>query len=432
MSKNPLKDKLNDDDLDLSLCSYSGKDVPVKDIAALKRATSLDLSNNRLTGLPSSFATLSHLVRIDLSCNQITSLPANFGDLRRLRHLDLYNNQLTHLPLSFEQLSSLRWLDLKKNPLSSQLALAAGTCLNQRECEQCARQVVLFMARVKQRYDEEMMQRERLAREEKAAELAREEAEREQARHEKKAKKEKKRQEVLERKKAEAAAKQLAEKIDEDIAESNHYGDVKSTGDLVPGRSASWLQRVNRLLLVLVVLLAGTAVYLHWDHTQPLPTTGSELWHQLGSAGRRLGASGGHVGSLVVHGASDLLSASGRGGAWLGDALVQACVYAGDVSGSTWLKLRESGVPQLAAKLAQLISMTFSHVFHMSQSQWKLVMKSPLTEHLWDGLSDGSANLVTVMSDGCTHVANGLYDAATQLFTFIGDSIDKFKHSTQN
>ena len=33
--KNPLKDKMNDDELDLSICNYVDKDVPVKDIVSM-------------------------------------------------------------------------------------------------------------------------------------------------------------------------------------------------------------------------------------------------------------------------------------------------------------------------------------------------------------------------------------------------------------
>ncbi|KAF0309702.1 Leucine-rich repeat-containing protein 59 [Amphibalanus amphitrite] len=139
-TKNPLKDKLNDDELDLSICNYADKDVPVKDIALLKRANKLDLSNNKLIGLPKTFATLTHLVKLDLSCNLIVELPTNFGELERLKHLDLYNN--------------------KNNPLSSQLAAAAGECLNPKECEQCARRVVQFMGRVKEHYDQERIRRQ--------------------------------------------------------------------------------------------------------------------------------------------------------------------------------------------------------------------------------------------------------------------------------
>ena len=68
--------------------------------------------------------------------------------------------QLTHLPLSFHRLTSLRWLDLKNNQLSSQLAAAAGECLNPKECEQCARRVVQFMGRVKEHYDQERIRRQ--------------------------------------------------------------------------------------------------------------------------------------------------------------------------------------------------------------------------------------------------------------------------------
>lgn len=50
--------------------------------------------------------------------------------------------QLSHLPLSFCHLKALRWLDLKKNPLVPMLEGIAGPCGDNKQCEQCARDIV--------------------------------------------------------------------------------------------------------------------------------------------------------------------------------------------------------------------------------------------------------------------------------------------------
>uniref|UniRef100_A0A8D2DAR0 Leucine-rich repeat-containing protein 59 n=1 Tax=Sciurus vulgaris TaxID=55149 RepID=A0A8D2DAR0_SCIVU len=115
-----LRDKLDGNELDLSLSDLN--EVPVKELAALPKATILDLSCNKLSSLPSDFCGLTHLVKLDLSKNKLQHLPADFGRLVNLQHLDLLNNRLVTLPVSFAQLKNLKWLDLKDNPLDPVLA----------------------------------------------------------------------------------------------------------------------------------------------------------------------------------------------------------------------------------------------------------------------------------------------------------------------
>ncbi|KAJ8667980.1 hypothetical protein QAD02_009643 [Eretmocerus hayati] len=152
-----IKDKLNDGNLDLSLCDLA--EVPVKEIALVKKFTILDLSNNLLTSLPKTFATLTQIVKLDLSKNSLTEIPENFGELRQLKHLDLYGNQISRLPLSLGELKNLKWLDLKENPLSPAVATVAGPCSNASECQACARNVVSYLASVKVSIEEEKQRR---------------------------------------------------------------------------------------------------------------------------------------------------------------------------------------------------------------------------------------------------------------------------------
>ncbi|XP_063238487.1 leucine-rich repeat-containing protein 59-like isoform X2 [Bacillus rossius redtenbacheri] len=137
---------------------------------AIKKATTLDLSNNRLKSLGKNFATLTHIVKLDLSKNMLTELPENFGDLVLLKHLDLYSNQLTHLPLSMGRLQSLRWLDLKNNPLVPAVAEVAGPCLDAQQCVKCARSVVPFLRAMQEQIDEE--RERRLAQKRRQQEMA--------------------------------------------------------------------------------------------------------------------------------------------------------------------------------------------------------------------------------------------------------------------
>lgn len=147
MNLRSVKDRLKDETLDLSLCDL--KEVPVREIATLKKATHLDLSNNLLVSLPSTFVSLKQITKLDLSKNMLTEIPENFGELKQLRHLDLYANQISRLPLSLSELKNLRWLDLKENPLTPAVASVAGLCSNLSECQACARNVVMYLSQVK-------------------------------------------------------------------------------------------------------------------------------------------------------------------------------------------------------------------------------------------------------------------------------------------
>jgi len=190
--KTSLRDKLDEDVLDLSLMQMS--EVPVTEIAQLPKGTTLDLSNNHLLYLPENFPTLTHLVKLDLSKNRLEELPEFFGQLKNLRHLDLYSNQLERLPVSFCQLKNLKWLDLKNNPLVPALQQAAGSCITPADCTACAKKVVALLQSMQSQMERE---RQRLAIEEQKAEEQRrilEEQEKEKLRNEKRAAKERRRE----------------------------------------------------------------------------------------------------------------------------------------------------------------------------------------------------------------------------------------------
>lgn len=147
MNLKKVENRLKNEKLDLSLCDL--KEVPVREIATIKKATHLDLSNNLLTSLPNTFVDLKQIIVLDLSRNMLTEIPENFGELRQLKHLDLYANQISRLPLSLSELKNLRWLDLKENPLTPAVASIAGPCSNLSECQTCARNVVNYLSHVK-------------------------------------------------------------------------------------------------------------------------------------------------------------------------------------------------------------------------------------------------------------------------------------------
>lgn len=181
MPKEGLKDKVEGNELDLSLSSLTAL-PPVKDMAALPKATHYDLSCNLLTALPPDFCTLSHIVKLDLSKNQLTTLPDNFGNLSKLQHLDLFGNRLRTVPVSFCQLKQLVWLDLKDNPLDDSIQSVAGDCSGDNECKNCAKRVVAYMKNVSA--DQERLRQRRQV-EEKALDAARKQEEELERQHKK-------------------------------------------------------------------------------------------------------------------------------------------------------------------------------------------------------------------------------------------------------
>lgn len=157
MTKINVKDKLQDETLDLSLCDL--EEVPVREIAVLKRAKHLDLSNNALISLPKTFVMLRQIIKLDLSKNMLTEIPENFGEMVQLKHLDLYSNRISRLPLSLGNLKNLKWLDLKENPLTPAVASVAGPCSSASECQTCARKIVTYLANLKLTVEEEKQRR---------------------------------------------------------------------------------------------------------------------------------------------------------------------------------------------------------------------------------------------------------------------------------
>ncbi|XP_048344401.1 leucine-rich repeat-containing protein 59 [Sphaerodactylus townsendi] len=252
-----LKDKLEGNELDLSLCDLN--EVPVKELAGLPKATVLDLSCNNLTSLPSDFCSLTHLVKLDLSKNQLQQLPSDFGRLINLQHLDLLNNRLVTLPISFAQLKNLKWLDLKDNPLDSTLAKVAGDCLDEKQCKQAAIKVLHYMKSIQSELDRERqrkLQAEReLEKKREAEQRAREAQERELRKREKAEEKERRRREYD----ALKAAKQ--EKDQHTKKENGENPELSVSHSSKRHQSKrSWYRILLKLLLFLLLSALSTLI----------------------------------------------------------------------------------------------------------------------------------------------------------------------------
>jgi Leucine-rich repeat (LRR) protein len=107
---------------------YSNQQLTNFPQKALNRTdiTSLNLSNNRLTGaLPAEIKTLTNLRTLNVSNNRMTGVPAEIGQLKNLQVLNYNDNRLTGLPMELGNLTQLKTLDLRKNPNLSQQDLNA-------------------------------------------------------------------------------------------------------------------------------------------------------------------------------------------------------------------------------------------------------------------------------------------------------------------
>ncbi|CAI9569683.1 unnamed protein product [Staurois parvus] len=258
-----LRDKLDGNELDLSLSDLS--EVPVRELAALPKATVLDLSCNKLTTLPGDFCSLTHIVRLDLSKNQLVQLPSEFGRLINLQHLDLLQNRLTILPATFAQLRSLKWLDLKDNPLNPALAKVAGDCLDEKQCKDCAQKVLQHMKVIQEEQERELqrklLEEQALKQKREAEQRQKEEREREQKRKQKAKQKARKRRDYN----ALQAAQQEVKKATEREHTENHKT-VAGPSQKKQPRKRSWRRLILQMVLfLLLVTAASVAVCRYTD-----------------------------------------------------------------------------------------------------------------------------------------------------------------------
>ncbi|KAL3840648.1 hypothetical protein ACJIZ3_025239 [Penstemon smallii] len=104
--------------------------IPDTTIGKLIKLESLDLSNNKITSLPSDFWSLGLLKNLNLSFNQISgSLSSNMGNFGQLQSLDIsFNNFSNSIPEAISSLSNLRVLNLSHNGLESMIPLGISQC----------------------------------------------------------------------------------------------------------------------------------------------------------------------------------------------------------------------------------------------------------------------------------------------------------------
>ncbi|XP_004288716.1 PREDICTED: probable LRR receptor-like serine/threonine-protein kinase At2g24230 [Fragaria vesca subsp. vesca] len=91
--------------------------IPDTTVGKLTKLQSLDLSNNKITALPSDLWSLGSLKNLNLSHNQISgSLPNNIGNFGLLESFDISSNNFSgEIPAAISSLISLRVLRLSQN-----------------------------------------------------------------------------------------------------------------------------------------------------------------------------------------------------------------------------------------------------------------------------------------------------------------------------
>ncbi|XP_075049492.1 leucine-rich repeat-containing protein 57 isoform X2 [Mixophyes fleayi] len=129
--------------IDLSSNKIEGLPPSVGKFSVLK---SLSLNHNRLSRLPDELCKLKKLETLHLSSNHISRLPADFGQLSALKTLNLSGNQLRAIPTQLCSLRHLDVVDLSKNKIQAVPDEVAGMQsieinLNQNQISQISVQV---------------------------------------------------------------------------------------------------------------------------------------------------------------------------------------------------------------------------------------------------------------------------------------------------
>ncbi|TYI79945.1 hypothetical protein E1A91_D05G057200v1 [Gossypium mustelinum] len=104
--------------------------IPDTTIGKLIQLQSLDLSNNKITALPSDLWSLGSLKSLNLSSNQISGfLPNNIGNFGQLEVIDLSGNNFTgEIPTAISSLASLRVLKLAGNGFEWRIPTGILSC----------------------------------------------------------------------------------------------------------------------------------------------------------------------------------------------------------------------------------------------------------------------------------------------------------------
>ncbi|KAK7281514.1 hypothetical protein RIF29_09581 [Crotalaria pallida] len=106
--------------------------IPDTTLGKLSKIESLDLSNNKITGFPSDFWSLSLIKKLNVSSNNISgSLTNNIGNFGLLEIFDLSNNNFSgKIPEAIGSFKNLQALKLDHNRFEQSIPLGILKCLS--------------------------------------------------------------------------------------------------------------------------------------------------------------------------------------------------------------------------------------------------------------------------------------------------------------
>jgi Leucine-rich repeat (LRR) protein len=94
------------------------REVPPEVFTAFPNLQWLDLSKNRLKGIPANLGLLKNLKKLILFKNKIEAIPPEIGQLEDLRELIINQNELQTLPEEIGNLKKLRYIDMWSNNIT--------------------------------------------------------------------------------------------------------------------------------------------------------------------------------------------------------------------------------------------------------------------------------------------------------------------------
>lgn len=171
-------------------------------------------------------------------------------------------------------------MDLKDNPLEPGLAKAAGDCLDERQCKQCASKVLQHMRDLQEEVDrarEKKLQKEKeQEKKREAKQREREAREREARKREKAEEKEKRRKEYNAQMAAQATQEQQKKRNEEKKRKNGKAaGDKKAVVEAPPKSRRSFLRLMLKLLLLGLLGLFAAAASCRFTDLKQEPTCDS-------------------------------------------------------------------------------------------------------------------------------------------------------------